>query len=343
MNKVTRFISAAAALMLVVVSCAKQELPVSTFKMDSTAIVVPAGGGICSVPYQVASSDAGETVEAVSPQNWVNGFDYSVDGVISFNVDPNEGTEDRNTTITVLYGNQTISLPVSQYKPSRVLASEIENLTLTATFCAFDRDKTIFRLMNPKSLGEPYMDPYGREYITAGQFANQYAQAYNFVNPDDPQTADDFLVYAYVEPTLDNNMTGSFFDVRFYMEGDKRMMSVSDGSYAPAGNAEVIRMAGEYTYDEEKGLIYLYDDSNTMEMYHKDVVISLKKDGRRYIFEIVETVQPEFWRPYLSRIMDETGIDLMTEPNFGFTLSNYTQTEFYMPFGSFVYTLKVMD
>ena len=138
-------------------------------------------------------------------------------------------------------------------------------------------------------------------------------------------------------------MTGSFFDVRFYMEGDKRMMSVSDGSYAPAGNAEVIRMAGEYTYDEEKGLIYLYDDSNTMEMYHKDVVISLKKDGRRYIFEIVETVQPEFWRPYLSKIMKETGIDLMTEPNFGFTLSNYTQTEFYMPFGSFVYTLKVMD
>ena len=243
----------------------------------------------------------------------------------------------------MLYGNQTISLPVSQYKPSRVLASEIENLTLTATFCAFDRDKTIFRLMNPASLGEPYTDPYGREYITAGQFASQYAQAYNFVNPDDPQTADDFLVYAYVEPTLDNNMTGSFFDVRFYMEGDKRMMSVSDGSYAPAGNAEVIRMAGEYTYDEEKGLIYLYDDSNTMEMYHKDVVISLKKDGRRYIFEIVETVQPEFWRPYLSNIMEKTGIDLMTEPNFGFTLSNYTQTEFYMPFGSFVYTLKVMD
>ena len=326
MNKITRFISAAAALMLVVVSCAKQELPVSTFN-----------------PYQVASSDAGETVEAVSPQNWVNGFDYSVDGVISFNVDPNEGTEDRNTTITVLYGNQTISLPVSQYKPSRVLASEIENLTLTATFCAFDRDKTIFRLMNPESLGEPYTDPYGKQYITAGQFASQYQQAYNFVNPDDPQTADDFLVYAYVEPTLDNNMTGSFFDVRFYMEGDKRMMSVSDGSYAPAGNAEVIRMAGEYTYDEEKGLIYLYDDSNTMEMYHKDVVISLKKDGRRYIFEIVETVQPEFWRPYLSKIMEDTGIDLMTEPNFGFTLSNYTQTEFYMPFGSFVYTLKVMD
>ena len=73
------------------------------------------------------------------------------------------------------------------------------------------------------------------------------------------------------------------------------------------------------------------------------MVISLKKDGRRYIFEIVKTVQPEFWRPYLSKIMDETRIDLMTEPNFGFTLSNYAQTEFYMPFGSFVYTLKVMD
>ena len=111
MNKVTRFISAVSALMAISVSCAKQELPVSTFKMDSTAIVVPAGGGICSVPYQVASSDA--------------------------------------------------------------------------------------------------------------------------------------------------------------------------------GNAEVIRMAGEYTYDEEKGLIYLYDDSNTMEMYHKDVVISLKKD-------VLETVSFQY-------------------------------------------------
>lgn len=45
MNKVTRFISAVSALMAISVSCAKQELPVSTFKMDSTAIVVPAGGG----------------------------------------------------------------------------------------------------------------------------------------------------------------------------------------------------------------------------------------------------------------------------------------------------------
>ena len=49
MNKVTRFISAAAALMLVVVSCAKQELPVSTFKMDSATVIVSAGG--VSIPY----------------------------------------------------------------------------------------------------------------------------------------------------------------------------------------------------------------------------------------------------------------------------------------------------
>ena len=315
---------------------------VSTFKMDSTAIVVPAGGGICSVPYQVASSDAGATVEAVSQQSWINGFDYSVDGIISFIVDPNEGTEDRNTTITVLYGDQTISLSVSQYKSTQVLAAEIENLSLTATYCAFDPDKTIFKYMNPESLGEPTW-ANGRSYITAGQFASQYAQSYNFAHPDDPQTMEDYLGFVYTEPTLDNNMSGTFFDVYFYTEGDKRMMSVSDGSYAPAGNAEVIRMAGEYTYDEEKGLIYLYDDSNTMEMYHKNVVISLKKEGRRYIFEIVETKQPDFWKTYLKPAIDETGIDFMKEESFGFTLSNYNETEYYMPFGSLVYTLKVMD
>ena len=343
MNKVTRFISAAAALMLVVVSCAKQELPVSTFKMDSTAIVVPAVGGICSVPYQVASSDAGETVEAVSPQNWVNGFDYSVDGVISFNVDPNEGTEDRNTTITVLYGNQTISLPVSQYKPSRVLASEIENLTLTATECAFDRENTIFKMVNPDDQSQFYTDEDGKQYITAGQFASQYASAYNLANPDDMQTPDDFLSFVYTDPTLDNNMTGTFYDVYFYTEGGKKKMSVSDGSYAPGGNAELIRLGGEYTYDEETGTIYLYDTSNAFPENWRNVEMKIEKSGRYYIFQVTKTKWPDYWEDYFSKINEELGIDLLTQDRFGFVLGNYSGTEYYVPFGTLIYTLKVRD
>lgn len=343
MNKVTRFISAVSALMAISVSCAKQELPVSTFKMDSTAIVVPAGGGICSVPYQVASSDAGETVEAVSPQNWVNGFDYSVDGVISFNVDPNEGTEDRNTTITVLYGNQTISLPVSQYKPSRVLASEIENLTLTATECAFDSENTIFKMVNPDDQSQFYTDEDGRQYITAGKFASQYAAAYNLANPDDMQTADDFLSFVYTDPTLDNNMTGTFYDVYFYTEGGKKKMSVSDGSYAPGGNAELIRLGGEYTYDEETGTIYLYDTSNAFPENWRNVEMKIEKSGRYYIFQVTKTKWPDYWEDYFSKINEELGIDLLTQDRFGFVLGNYSGTEYYVPFGTLIYTLKVRD
>lgn len=301
------------------------------------------GGGICSVPYQVASSDAGETVEAVSPQNWVNGFDYSVDGVISFNVDPNEGTEDRNTTITVLYGNQTISLPVSQYKPSRVLASEIENLTLTATECAFDSENTIFKMVNPDDQSQFYTDEDGRQYITAGKFASQYAAAYNLANPDDMQTADDFLSFVYTDPTLDNNMTGTFYDVYFYTEGGKKKMSVSDGSYAPGGNAELIRLGGEYTYDEETGTIYLYDTSNAFPENWRNVEMKIEKSGRYYIFQVTKTKWPDYWEDYFSKINEELGIDLLTQDRFGFVLGNYSGTEYYVPFGTLIYTLKVRD
>ena len=69
MKNVTRFISAAAALMLVIVSCAKQELPVSTsgFEMNPSPVVASAQGGVYSVAYQISLPEAGATVEAVSP------------------------------------------------------------------------------------------------------------------------------------------------------------------------------------------------------------------------------------------------------------------------------------
>ena len=116
------------------------------------------------------------------------------------------------------------------------------------------------------------------------------------------------------------------------------MMSVSDGQYAPAGNAEVIRMAGEYTYDEETGIISLYDDSNTMEIYHRPVEISIQKEGRYYRFEVVKTVQPAYMEDYL--IFEDAGINLMKSDRFGFVLSNYSATEYYIPYGPLVYTLK---
>ena len=243
----------------------------------------------------------------------------------------------------MLYGNQTISLPVSQYKPSRVLASEIENLTLTATECAFDSENTIFKMVNPDDQSQFYTDEDGRQYITAGKFASQYAAAYNLANPDDMQTADDFLSFVYTDPTLDNNMTGTFYDVYFYTEGGKKKMSVSDGSYAPGGNAELIRLGGEYTYDEETGTIYLYDTSNAFPENWRNVEMKIEKSGRYYIFQVTKTKWPDYWEDYFSKINEELGIDLLTQDRFGFVLGNYSGTEYYVPFGTLIYTLKVRD
>ena len=255
------------------------------------------------------------------------------------------GNETITDSVNVKVSRKTVTVTGVELKASgsSVSVGGSLNLTLTATECAFDRENTIFKMVNPDDQSQFYTDEDGKQYITAGQFASQYASAYNLANPDDMQTPDDFLSFVYTDPTLDNNMTGTFYDVYFYTEGGKKKMSVSDGSYAPGGNAELIRLGGEYTYDEETGTIYLYDTSNAFPENWRNVEMKIEKSGRYYIFQVTKTKWPDYWEDYFSKINEELGIDLLTQDRFGFVLGNYSGTEYYVPFGTLIYTLKVRD
>ncbi len=86
-------------------------------------------GDILTVNYSVANPIEGETISAASDASWVNTFDYSADGELSFVVDENEGIA-RTATITVDYKNALpVTITVSQAKS----ATQKEQYSVTYT------------------------------------------------------------------------------------------------------------------------------------------------------------------------------------------------------------------
>ena len=82
-------------------------------------ILVPEVGGTYSFTYSVENPVEGAVVTADAGEtSWISGFNTSVDGTVSFTVDPNEEETDRNADITVHYtyesGEQTATVKVVQ-------------------------------------------------------------------------------------------------------------------------------------------------------------------------------------------------------------------------------------
>lgn len=67
-----------------------------------TTLTVDAGGDVCTIAYSVVNPQEGAAVEASCPAEWIDTFDYSIDGEISFLVDGNTGDE-RSAVVTVAY------------------------------------------------------------------------------------------------------------------------------------------------------------------------------------------------------------------------------------------------
>ena len=73
-----------------------------------------AAGGVCTINYSIDFPVDGKTISATSDQDWVNTFDYSTPGKISFVVDANTG-DTRTATVTLSYeGADDVLITVSQ-------------------------------------------------------------------------------------------------------------------------------------------------------------------------------------------------------------------------------------
>ena len=309
-------------VILLCVSCNEKMTLPSRIDMDSETVTVPAAGGRFAVAYRLSSSVGDKSIEAVCPYGWVNSFDYSTDGIVSFNVEPNDGKKDRETRITVIHSDTSVVFRIFQHNPGKVLPEELENARWTATRCDFDRTGTKFHALNPDIPSEFLSDPLTGIYkvITAESFAGIYARDWNNDHPDDMMLPEEALVFDFTDETYGIR---NFYDVAFY-EGE---MAVSDGQVTASGATEVVRIEGDYTLDEETGLITVEDKSNST--YTRTVTIKIEKDGRYIRFKVLKT----WWPDYLAEHDGD-------EDRFGFNISNYNATELYSPSGNLTYTLE---
>lgn len=87
-------------------------VPVIT--VDNTNVSVKAEGDIVTLKYSIKYPSAGATIAAVSKETWVNTFDCTKAGEITFAVDANGG-EARTVTVTLSYpGAEDVAVTVSQ-------------------------------------------------------------------------------------------------------------------------------------------------------------------------------------------------------------------------------------
>lgn len=99
-------------------------VPVIT--VDNTNVSVKAEGDIVTLKYSIKYPSAGATIAAASKETWVNTFDCTKAGEITFAVDANEGKA-RTATVTLSYpGAAPVALTVSQ----RAAGSAAEPVTI---------------------------------------------------------------------------------------------------------------------------------------------------------------------------------------------------------------------
>lgn len=90
--------------------------PVINASPDS--FIIEADGDVCTINYSIDFPVDGKTISATSDQDWVNTFDYSKTGEISFAVDENTG-DARTATITLSYeGAENVTISVAQKSAS---------------------------------------------------------------------------------------------------------------------------------------------------------------------------------------------------------------------------------
>ena len=107
-------------------------VPVIT--VDNTNVSVKVEGDIVTLKYSIEYPAAGATIAAASADAWVNTFDCTKAGEITFAVDANEG-EARTATVTLSYpGAEDVAVTVSQSAAGTV---EPVEKTEEYTFSAF--------------------------------------------------------------------------------------------------------------------------------------------------------------------------------------------------------------
>ena len=123
MKTFVKYLSLLLCFSLIAISCSKENkpgnnpnIPTEPAVLDITEnfIQVSAAGGEYSFTYTLENPNETDQLEASSPESWINNYDYSTEGVVKFNVNPNTSGESRLTQVTLTYGEASDKIVVSQ-------------------------------------------------------------------------------------------------------------------------------------------------------------------------------------------------------------------------------------
>ena len=96
------------------------------------SVSVKAEGDNCSISYSIKRPVTGGILTAKSSETWVNTFDYSTFGKLSFVVDANEGVS-RTATLTLSYpGAEDVAITVQQREKGAIVESRTVTYTVTS-------------------------------------------------------------------------------------------------------------------------------------------------------------------------------------------------------------------
>lgn len=165
MRKAFYFIAIIALVSLY--SCNKEEeknnVPDPEISLNSTDdIVVSYEGGTASIGYKILNPVESSQILAESSEDWISDFSYT-DTEISFEVAPNEGTEERTATInlTYTYGEGLAVEATATVRQS--FENAVPELKITETEVNVDADggnaAIQFQIINPVPDGEISAEP----------------------------------------------------------------------------------------------------------------------------------------------------------------------------------------
>ena len=166
----------AVVILAVSVSCERDSGSSSdvAVSISPNTLTVPSAGGTFSIKYLVDGNQNVE-LEPVCGETWIGGWDFSVDSVLTFQVDTNRGGA--RTAVVHLVSDR--------------LAEDV------------------FFTVEQGDASKVYM------YDTAGEYADQYAHDWNMEHPDDLISSEDALGFEFTDPEAVNPEMRTFFTVTF--------------------------------------------------------------------------------------------------------------------------------
>lgn len=329
-----------AAAVFSLASCKQDPAKESELILDQEVVEFGEEGGTGKITYTLLNMGETPEISLEGMPEWISDPVTSVSGEISFTVASNSG-EAREAILTVVCGTLTGEFTVKQnafmlYPKAEDMVGKI----FYSTRCQFYPDETYMFKFNNDSYWVDTDENGDFIYLTMGEWAQDFIDKYNADNPGESATVDDVMYFDFTDKS-------SGFERYMYIktDTDNSMESWSGSKDDYGGNFGVMDICGNYTYDENTGIMVI-EDTGSNTTYSCTVTIQFKRiSDKEYEFQILSyedykwtdgsPIDGHPYQPWLNVF----GGDL-----FPFMLSDYSDPTYsWIPCGKMVYTCKVLE